>query len=381
MFDRPRRSRKSTAGISAIAKQQRDDTQLMTCHASRNTQTASATPRTVAAMTSRVRGRTSISRDGARSTISARVRGRGGGRPLYRGLLGHACAAYPFGRSGETRASSTRRRFWRSRAAALPAGAAARGRRRRAGAPHPLPRGRAGGRAAPPRPRASQAVVRRGPRPAGGAAAGGAAHAGVRAPARRARPLRRRAGARDGGRRPPERRATGPRAGGRPSGARRLVAARPRPLRRRGRRRARCPPLAMSPAPGEAFFGPVVARAPAGRDGRDAHGRRRLRGDRAGARRARALRGQRRPRPARPADRVHARAQGVRVLAARRRRAAAGVARCGAAAAPRADQALATRSARALASGPRFRAAWVHDLTDGRSADAGSDLASRPPRR
>jgi beta-lactamase class A len=42
--------------------------------------------------------------------------------------------------------------------------------------------------------------------------------------------------------------------------------------------------------------------------------------------------------------------------------------------AARADQGLATRLGAALAGGPRFRGAWVHDLTDGRSAGAGSDL-------
>ena len=35
---------------------------------------------------------------------------------------------------------------------------------------------------------------------------------------------------------------------------------------------------------------------------------------------------------------------------------------------------LARRLDVALAGGPRYRAAWVHDLTDGRSAGAGSDL-------
>jgi beta-lactamase class A len=132
--------------------------------------------------------------------------------------------------------------------------------------------------------------------------------------------------------------------------------------------------LAISPAPGEAFFGAVVARAPAGAetaelsvDGRPA-ATAAVRGGRArfavtAAPGPHDLRvsfgaGGRVSRVVRADDAVLLPASAL-----------------GAAAAPHADPALAAGLTRALASGPRYRAAWVHDLSDGRSAGLGADLA------
>ncbi len=166
----------------------------------------------------------------------------------------------------------------------------------------------------------------------------------------------------------------GDRAAGRRSAerARPLVAA----------RRARCdgggsapapPPLSMSPAPGEAFAGPVVARAP--EDATSAT----LTVDGGFAGTA-AVRGGRvrfgvnvAPGPHDLRIAFTAGAGVTRVLVSR-----GAVLLPGSglrpAAAPRADAALGRRLVAALDGGPRFRAAWVHDLTDGRSAGAGSDL-------
>ncbi|HTI34677.1 MAG TPA: serine hydrolase [Miltoncostaea sp.] len=171
-----------------------------------------------------------------------------------------------------------------------------------------------------------------------------------------------------------DRPSAGDRAAGRRTAerARRLVAA----------RRARCDgggtgtapaPLAMSPVAGEAFFGPVVARAPEGAtsatltvDGGFA-GTAEVRGGRV-----------------RFGVTVHPGPHDLRIAFT----AGAGVTRVlvargavllpesatRAAAAPRPDAALARSLAAAVAGGPRFRAAWVHDLADGRSAGVGADL-------
>ena len=130
---------------------------------------------------------------------------------------------------------------------------------------------------------------------------------------------------------------------------------------------ARPEPLAMSPAAGEAFFGAVVARAPreadAARllvDGRPA-ARARVRGGRA--------RFSVRAEPGRHTLRVtfsrgaralgSARAAGAWLLPSGARRAAPGSERRAALTATLSD---------ALAGGPRYRAAWVQDLTSGEVA-------------
>ncbi|MGE0029074.1 MAG: serine hydrolase [Thermoleophilia bacterium] len=171
-----------------------------------------------------------------------------------------------------------------------------------------------------------------------------------------------------------DRPSAGDRAAGRRSAerARRLVAAR-RTRCDRGGAGPALPPLAMSPAPGEAFTGPVVARAPEGATSATLT----VDGGFAGTAAVHAGR-------VRFGINVAPGPHDVRVAFA----AGAGVTRVlvsrGAillpatalrpAASPRADAALGRRLAAALDRGPRFRAAWVHDLADGRSAGVGSDL-------
>ena len=130
--------------------------------------------------------------------------------------------------------------------------------------------------------------------------------------------------------------------------------------------------LAMSPGPGEAFFGAVVARVPPGTDaatlfldgaavaraaaraGRvrfaldGPEGRHDLRID--AMRAGRVVHGNHRP--------------GVWLLGANSRRAMAG---------SRTGQALSAALARATASGPRYRAAWVQDLSSGEAAGVNAD--------
>jgi beta-lactamase class A len=133
-------------------------------------------------------------------------------------------------------------------------------------------------------------------------------------------------------------------------------------------------PLPMSPAPGEAFFGPVVARAPAGAteaalliDGAEA-----ARAPVAGGRArfdARAAPGPhtvavaffRGPEPA-----GRATSRGAVLLPAGARAAVPG---------SRADPALAAALARALRGGPRFAAAWSQDLRTGAAAGVNADAA------
>jgi hypothetical protein len=133
------------------------------------------------------------------------------------------------------------------------------------------------------------------------------------------------------------------------------------------------PPLAMSPAPGEAFFGPVVARAPAGATSATLT----VDGGFAGTA---AVRGHRvrfgvtvAPGPHDLRVAFTAGAGVTRVLISRGaillpesalRRAAPA----------RADAALGRRLQAALAGGTRYRAAWVHDLADGRAAGVGYHL-------
>jgi hypothetical protein len=135
----------------------------------------------------------------------------------------------------------------------------------------------------------------------------------------------------------------------------------------------RIPPLAMSPADGEAFFGPVVARAPEGAtsatltvDGGFA-GTADVRGGRVrfGVSVAPGRHDLRIAFTAGAGVTQVLWARGAVLLPASATRRAVPA---------RADAGLAGRLAAALAGGPRFRAAWVHDLTDGRSAGAGAGL-------
>jgi hypothetical protein len=171
-----------------------------------------------------------------------------------------------------------------------------------------------------------------------------------------------------------DRPSAGDRAAGRRAAerSRRLVAARRTRCDRGGAVRA-VPALRMSPAPGEAFFGPVVARAPAGATSATLT----VDGGFAGTA---AVRGGRvrfgvtvAPGPHDLRVAFSAGAGVTRVLISRgamllpdtalRRPAPA-----------RADAGLARRLAAALDGGPRYRAAWVHDLVDGRSAGVGAGL-------
>ncbi len=171
-----------------------------------------------------------------------------------------------------------------------------------------------------------------------------------------------------------DRPSAGDRAAGRRSAerARGLVAARRGRCDRGGAVRP-LPLLAMSPASGEAFFGPVVARAPAGATSATLT----VAGGQAGTA---AVRGGRvrfgvSVAPGPHDLRVAFTAGGAvtRVLAAKGAVLLPDSALRPAAPA-RPDQALGTRLGAALAGGPRHRAAWVHDLVDGRAAGAGADL-------
>lgn len=160
-----------------------------------------------------------------------------------------------------------------------------------------------------------------------------------------------------------------PSAADRRRGARRAVAARPVIARSAPRCRgtgggAAPPVLAMSPADGEAFLGPVVARAPAGAtsatllvDGRQA-GTSPVRAGRARFTVSAA--------PGRHELRVGF-SGGGRVLHVDppRRAFLLGAASRRAAPGSHVDPALAAALARATATGPRYRAAWVQDLSSG----------------
>ena len=156
-------------------------------------------------------------------------------------------------------------------------------------------------------------------------------------------------------------------------GARTRVAAAAPRCRGRGVTRP-APALAISPAAGEAFFGAVVARAPAGAETAElsVDGGAATTAPVRGGRARFAVTGA----PGRHDLRV-AFAAGGRVSRVVGADGAVLLPKSalGAAAAPRPDPALAAGLARALATGPRYRAAWVHDLTDGRSGGVGSDLA------
>ena len=325
-------------------------------------------------MTSRVRGpHEDLARRGALDHLGHGPRGRGG-RSLYRGRLSHVHVRT---RHVIRESAPLVVRIGVSGVRGRRAAAAAGGRRRR----RP-------GRAAPLYPAAERAAQRATTSPTGLQAAYDAAR-DLQEALRAAAPLSPRCAPlraaldryaagrvlRDGGHRPaepgrPRRRARGPR-----SGARR---------RSWPRRAGRCaggaavppsPPLAMSPAPGEAFFGPVVARAPEGgdaaeltvdggfaRDGRGAAAA----GCASGSpwRRARTTCASR-SRPARGSRRVLSADGAVLLPESALRRAPSPPART-----PRWRAA----SRGALAGGPRYRAAWVHDLADGRSAGVGADL-------
>ena len=170
-----------------------------------------------------------------------------------------------------------------------------------------------------------------------------------------------------------DRPSAGDRAGGRRSAetARRRVAASARACRGRGGAPARRP-AAMSPVDGEAFFGTVVARAPRGADaaelvvdGRPAAtapvtaGRARFALEGSGTRSLRIAFTR--------AERVVgvSRARRAMLLPPSARRAVPG---------SRSSAAL-TALSRAMAGGPRYRAAWVQDLTSGEAAGVNADAA------
>jgi len=133
-------------------------------------------------------------------------------------------------------------------------------------------------------------------------------------------------------------------------------------------------PLAMSPASGEVFFGSVVARAPEGATAAE------LTVDDGFAGRAAVTGGRVRfgvtvaPGPHELRIAFTAGAGVTRVLRATGAVLLPESARARPVAA-RTNAALSRRLAGALSEGPRFRAAWVHDLVDGRSAGVGADLA------
>lgn len=163
-------------------------------------------------------------------------------------------------------------------------------------------------------------------------------------------------------------------AGRRLAGRARAAVARAAP-RCRGRGGGRpAPPLAMSPAGGEAFFGAIVARAPRGADraelvvdGRPVttvavrSGRARFTLREAPGRRDLLVRFERAGRPAGATQ-----ARGAWLLGPSALRAEPG---------SRASAPLAEALARATARGPRHRAAWVQDLATGEAAGVAAGAA------
>ena len=146
------------------------------------------------------------------------------------------------------------------------------------------------------------------------------------------------------------------------------------PSCRGGGRGAATTRLAMSPSDGEAFFGAVVARAPRGADAAE------LAVDGVSAGRGAVTGGRARFGVAAPAGahdiEIRFRAAGRDVGVARARRARL-LPRSALAASPgsRTSPSLSTALTRALAGGPRFRAAWVQDLATGDTAGVNAGAA------